>query len=555
MFTTYTNMTGLPGESTNPSYPRLYNNSQFDYLSESLPKDIKDMFAWCELVYMNSPNVAHAIRKYVNYPVTEFIPESESPKIREKTLEMLSSIGMHEHLLNLGLDYMIYGNAFRNVYFPFLRLFKCSICGAETSASTVNQMKWKAKKLNGVCPACKRNTNFSIKDEEISDVSKIVIVNWDPKCVTLLKNPISNNCMYYYSPPSHIRTSVLSCEPIILNSLPEVFIHAAVEGKKIEFGGNFFHFKAPTLSGFGSGWGIPFLAQTFKLYLYTSILRKATESIGLEHITPKNILYPERVTNDPTQMTSMSQWRSEMKKALQAWRRDPNFVMLAPYPTGVANIGSQGKNLMPTQELRYAEETMIRALDIPQELVFNSGSTQISPVSLRILENQLSPFTKQLTTFVNWIIDMLNAKYETNYCHVKFSKFTLSDDIMQKQLLLSAATSGGGVSKRTILESLDLDPDKERDKLVQDELDLYRVKKQVTEEQRLIDSDLASQVKDEMSSSATGTLPQYNQQQLIQTADDYAQQLFGVPYEERKSYLSNLQNEDYVMWALVSKRL
>lgn len=553
MFATYPTISGLPGESTNSAYPRLYNNSQFDYLSESLPKDIKDMFKWCELVYMNSPNVAHAIRKYVNYPITDFVPESSSAKVKDQTLELLDNIGMREHLLNLGLDYMIYGNAFRNVYFPFLRMFRCNLCGAEHAATSASQMKWISKKMNGICPACKRKVSFTIKDEETGDKDNVVLVHWDPKCVSLLRNQISNKSVYYYSLPEHIRTSVLSCEPVIINSLPEVFINASINGKRVEFGGNFYHFKAPAISGFGSGWGIPFLAQTFKLYLYTSVLRKASESIGLEHITPKNILYPERVTNDPTQMTSMLQWRTEMKKALQAWRRDPNFVMLAPYPTGVANIGSQGRNLIPTQEIRYADETMIRALDIPQDLVFNSGNAQLSPVSLRLLENQLVPYTRQITSYVNWVIDMINAKYDSHFCHVSFSKFTLADDVLQKQLLLSAS-AGSGVSKRTVLEALNLDPDKEEKNMVQDEIAAYRIRKEIEEEQRLLESNLAAQAKEDVA-TAPGSIPSYNQQQMVQSADSYAQQLIAVPYEERKSYLASLQNEDYVMWALVSKRL
>ena len=54
---------------------------------------------------------------------------------------------------------------------------------------------------------------------------------------------------------------------------------------------------------------------------------------------------------------------------------------------------------------------------------------------------------------------------------------------------------------------------------------------------------------------ATGMPSPYNQQKMIAMAQEQAMQMIQVPYEERKSMLAELQKEDYVMWALVSKQL
>ena len=42
---------------------------------------------------------------------------------------------------------------------------------------------------------------------------------------------------------------------------------------------------------------------------------------------------------------------------------------------------------------------------------------------------------------------------------------------------------------------------------------------------------------------------------MIAQAQQLAVQLAQYPYEERRSQLAQLQNEDYVMWALVSKQM
>ena len=68
---------------------QLYNNQFFDYLSEQLPRKIKDMFRWCELVYYNAPIIVNGVRKLANYPITDFSYETTSEKIQERTKKFL----------------------------------------------------------------------------------------------------------------------------------------------------------------------------------------------------------------------------------------------------------------------------------------------------------------------------------------------------------------------------------------------------------------------------------------------------------------------------------
>ena len=169
------------------------------------------------------------------------------------------------------------------------------------------------------------------------------------------------------------------------------------------------------------------------------------------------------------------------------------------------------------------------------------------------MENQLEPFVEQLEEFGNWVISMINAKYNKDFCNVKLVPFRLADDIMNKQILLNS--QGNSVSKTTVQESLNLDPEQERKRLIEETIQSHEDQKEIEQKMRDKEQNMAEQSKNEEQANESGDLPQYNQQKLIARAAELAQQLIAVPYEQRKSYLAQLQNEDYIMWAIVGKQL
>lgn len=532
----------------NTKYNKLYNNPHFDYLSEMLPKDIKQMFQWCELVYNSMPVIAQGIRKLINYPVTDFSYNTESEEVTEQTKSLVKKIKLKSILLNFGIDWYVYGNVMRSIYFPFVRYLRCRSCGNEINIEKA-KFKVTSKYIELNCAQCKHRGEADIVDRDTYDISNIRIVQWDVKSIELKHNPITGACTYYYKIPSEIRTGIISGDINILKNTPKVFIDAVFQKKLIQFNENFVHYKAPTLSGFSSGWGISPLLSTLKNYSYIAILRKASEAIGLEHITPQRILFPQGTSSDPSIISGMERWKTEIQRAIERWRIDPNYVMTAPFPTGVVNIGSQGRTLTPTEEIKDARNEMALALDIPPNLILGDTNLQNSAVTLRIMENQLHPFIEQLEDFSNWVIGMVSAKYEKNYSEVNLIPFRLADDIMNKQLLMQL--QGSLVSKKTLQEVLNLDPNQERKRIIEDQLSEREMQKTIEEKIKSEEENIAAQAM----AAEQGELTPYNQQKLIAQASQIAQQMLSMPYEERKSYLSQLQNEDYVMWALVSKQI
>lgn len=537
----------------NSRYTRLYNNPHFDYLSEMLPKNIKDLFKWCELVYNSMPAVTNAIRKLVNYPITSFSFDDTPDEIRDSTKKLLDDISMKSILMDFNMDYYIYGNVFRTICMPFKRFVVCKNCGREVAIENAKFSVHRSK-LEVDC-TCGKGREASLRDEDTFELNKINIVRWDPKNIELTQNPITGHTRYFYQLPTDFVRKVKRGDPAVFYDTPEVFIQCALKGRNVEFGTNFFHAKAPSLAGYQCGWGISPLMSTLRIYMYIAVLRRASEAIGMEHITPKQILFPQSAGNgDPSVLTSMKRWRTEITNSIERWRMDPNFVMLAPYPTGVANIGSQGRALTPIEEIKDARNEMAMALDIPPGLLSGDTNIQNSAVGLRILENQLTPQVEMLENFMAWSVDKINAYMGKSYAHPTLIPFRLADDIMNKQILMQMA-QGGGVSRSTIQESLNLDPAKEKNLLHEEAVDSQVEQQKIQDEVNEKIHSLSNQVKSQAEEENTGVPSQYNQQKMIAQAQQIAGQLLGVPYEQRKSQLAELQNEDYVMWALVSKQM
>ena len=542
--------TGVGGGAQNQ---RLYSNPLFDFASEQMPKDIKSFFKYCEMVYANSPIIMNGISKLINYPIRGFKYKTTSEEKRKKTKDILENkLDLKAHLIQVGLEYFIYGNVYRTIYFPFNRFLKCGVCQQETNIESAD-FKVKKDKFILNC-RCGANGKAEVVDRDIKNFDKLRLINWDPHAITLRNNPITGDTRYYYDIPSDIKIGAMRGDPVTINSLPKVFFEASVKNKKVEFGDNFYHLKCPSLSGYNSGYGLSPLISVLKLFMYQATLRKSGEAIAHEHIVPKNVLFPQANTSDPSVSSSLRTWKKELTNALEKWRYDKNYQLLAPYPTGVANLGSQGKALLPTNEIKETRNEMALSLGVPPDFIYNPSGIQKSTVSLAMLENQLQPFVDQLTNYMNWVVDMLNSKYELDLCEVELQDFSLTDDQQTKQMILQGSEQGG-VSSTTVLESLGLDPNEEREQLVEEQLEEYKRQKDLEQRMRQIDQDVSQQTAEQQSAENEGKMPDYDQQAIIAKANEYAQKLIQMPYEQRRSHMEQIQNEDAVFHAVLTQEL
>ena len=282
---------------------KKYPNPFFDLAKNYIPKNIKSLFAYCRTFFYTNAFIRNVVSKLTEYPITEVLIASDIDATTRGKWETLlnDKLRIKSLLIEIGLDYYTYGNAFMSVQIKSKRYLKCPSC---KELSPIDNVSYKLKKFNfnGTCPKClSGGVIFTIEDEVIKSADNIKFVRWSPENIDIDYNPITNSAEYYYSMPSSLKSKILKGNKHILSSIPEVFLDSLRQKKRIVVDqANFYHFKRPTLAEEDMGWGKPIILPALKLLYYLQTLQRGQEAIAVEHIIPKKSIYPANTTTlDP----------------------------------------------------------------------------------------------------------------------------------------------------------------------------------------------------------------------------------------------------------------
>lgn len=535
-------------------------NPLFDFLTTFVPRKLKNLFTLCEYLYFNSPQIFAALNKFALYPITEFIYNTDNPSLKKKFKRLFDkTLRMKTRLITSGIDYQLYGNAFVSIYFPFRRFLKCPECGNKENIRFVDyKFKLKGLKFSYKCGSCGKQVDGKVDDQNIRYAKGINIIRWDPKAIDIENNPITGEVEYYYNVPKDLVKRITKGDRHLLDTMPYAFLKTIANRKIFKFAPDqMFHLKKEAPAGVDVAWGYPPLASLIKQFFYVAVLRKSNEAIALEHIVPFRVLHPQQNTQsaDPTITISLSNWVSETKMNYKAWRRDPLHLMFSPIPLGITNIGGQGRTLMVTGEIKEAEEGIIVGLGIPREFLYGGLTASGSPVTLRMLENQLLNYSSQLVGLGQWISDKCGRYMGWENIEVGMEDFKLIDDVQQKMAVTAANAETGGqllsLTKMAQMHGLDLSKQRElRAQETLDEIDFQ------TDLDRKIEAKQRSLATQAQSAAVAGQQPQYNPLDVIAQADEIVyNQLLMMEQGQRRSFLDQLANEDFVLYSVVSKRL
>ncbi|MBC8436848.1 hypothetical protein H8D85_00840 [bacterium] len=222
-------------------------------------------------------------------------------------------------LIEIGLDYYTYGNAFISASTTPRRFLKCPSCKEE---SLIDHVIYKLKNFEfmGSCPSCKAGGQiFTIVDEIAKSMNGIKFVRWSPENIDIDYDPISNEAIYYYNIPASVKTKILKGNKHTLSKIPKVFLESLKKKKKIKLDeNNFYHFKRPTLAEENMGWGKPIILPALKTIYYLQTLKRGNEAIANEHIIPKKSIYPANTTTlDPYTQMNLGKWKGEIEKQIK----------------------------------------------------------------------------------------------------------------------------------------------------------------------------------------------------------------------------------------------
>ena len=440
-----------------------YPSPFFDIAHTYMPATVKMMFRWCRYYYLVNPLINAVVSKMSEYPVTDIIFDTERPELKRQWSEyLLDHLRYRSFQIEVGLDYHTYGNALVSIFYPFVKLLKCSNCEFTSPARDV-EYRFQNYEFIITCKKCGHHGPAKPHDHYIKAPKGIRLLRWNPEDVDIRYNEISGDYEYYYEIPTILKNDIIIGKKSTVESVPQIFVEALKQKKAVVFSkDNIYHFKRPTLAGKDRGWGTPMILPVLKDTFYLQILRKAQEAIALEHIVPLRILFPQAgsATSDPYTSVNLQDWRDQVAAEIRRWRADNNYMPIMPLPIGNQTIGGDGRALLLSQEVRVWSEQIVAGMGVPTELIFGGLSYSGSNVALRMLENSFLGYLQDHMTLMKWVIKRTSSYLGWSPVRARFKPFKMADDLQRKAYLFQL-NQASKLSDESLLADADFDSEKE----------------------------------------------------------------------------------------------
>lgn len=457
----------------------IYPAPFFDPLAMQTVADPKMLIMWGRFFYDWHPLIHAAINKMVMYPITDFVFDTDDDKVRSNYEAVFKKLNVRDIMVRAGLDYYVCGNAFVSLIMPFTRTFRCPKCDHVATAKTC-VFKPATSKLMFTCPSCGGVGEPKIEDVNTQNADDMRAILWNPMNMQLEYDEVLDSTEYYYSLPDKIKSGIIKGERKYIEKYPLYFIKAAHEKKLIKFfPGKLLHVKRSTHSAsYHKGFGQPLTTSVLKQLFHLMVLMRSQDALAIDQILPWNVFSPSPNAGvDPAGDMDLDNWRAQVKKEYEEWKKNPMRKSFMPVPINAQMIGGQGKALMVTPEMDAISNQILAGMGVPQEFVFGGLQWSGANVSLRMLENQFINYRTMMQRMLDWIVEQISTYFGYPTISVKLQEFKMADDVQQKQIILDLANNGV-ISHQTALQQVlpALDYDKEQDR-VKDEM-LAKIKMQ-----------------------------------------------------------------------------
>lgn len=528
------------------------------------------VFNWCEFIYLSNGSYRSASRRVVRYFLTEIVIDGESDEEQDKYTEFLNDkLHLMGQLAEVGDDYLVYGNCFLSLYFPFDRYLICPECASAYHIDTLTyEFRIRDGSFVGTCPKCDAKVQFNREDRRSPDLDRVKLIRWNPKYIRLRVHPISGQIEYYLELDPQFTRLLQEGNRFFLNQTPWSMIDAVIKGDK-DAGNPLFkfrqeaiyHLKEPTLAGLLiRGWGIPPIMPNFKLAYYIQLLRRYDEAIALDFIVPFRVLYPDQAApqgHDPLSTMSMTNFIGVMQNMVDRKRKNITDIQVAPFPIGYQMIGGEAKTLAPKENIALAIDELLNAVGFPAELYKGTLSIQAFPVALRLFEKTWGVWVDGANDIIAWVVKRVSRHFMWGEVKAKLRSVTLADDLERKALALQAA-AGMDISKQTAYKPLGIDYMDEQARVVEEQKLIQQLQQEAQESQQSQQDPSAGggggaggQPQDPMQTDVGATPGDvYSQaQSLAQSL------LFNTPETQRRSQLIKIKQSNPTLHALVMQQL
>ena len=443
-----------------------YPSPFFDVAQQFLPENVHQLHLWARYYFLTNPIINAACQKMAEYPVTPIIWETEDEHLRGLYEGVEEVMNLQQFQVEIGLDYNVYGNAFASVMFPLEKYLTCAKCGTRYQASKNRSLyKWKGGRFDLRCDSCGHHGAARQSDVYLRNLRGAHIIRWNPENIDIKHNEITGKTRYYYRLPRRVLNDIKLGDPDAIEGLPYQFLEAARKGRALAFNeANFYHLKRPTIAQKDQGWGSPLIYPLLKDAFYLQIMKKAQESLLLEHVVPLRMIFPGPSTgggNDqPFSQYNLGNWKSKIDSELNIWKRDHNYIPILPVNIGFQQFGGSAKALILHQEFRLHAEQMLAGAGIPVEFVFGGLQWSASNTAMRALENTFLGYNRQRYGLMKFVMHRVASHMGWPWANFRFDRFKMADDL-QRSMFYLQLNQAQKLSDRRLLEEIGEDFDVE----------------------------------------------------------------------------------------------
>lgn len=440
---------------------RAYPHQFFSISDKYIPNTMKELFRWAMYIYSTNGSVNQTIRKMAGYVTTDLVYNSEDEKSVDNWKSVLRTIEYQRFEKLMLLDYFTYGNAFARFMYPKQRMLACPKCKHADPIDN-HDYKFASFRFQSVCNKCGYSGPMDAYDRPTRNKAKLKLIRIDPRYIQPIHEPVSGSTEYLYSIPRALANRIREGSKnraslrVILDNVPLEIITAVEKGHLIKFPKDtIYHFKWDSVSRDDNSLGeIPFLAIFKTVWLYNTLWR-AQEAVSLEHVLPWLMVSPASTGGgvDPISNFNMESWTSFMKEAIPRWRRDPNFVGIAPFPVNAVQLRGDAKGLDNWQGLEHLRASIAGGMGIPESFLYGGSQYSAASVELRVLENEFRNIVTQLDTFLeDFTIPKLIRYFRFKRIDIHHQQFKMADDVQQRSMMLQLHQSGVASEQRVATE-------------------------------------------------------------------------------------------------------
>lgn len=568
------------GTGDNNKYEQ-YVNPFYGIPLQYLPQNMDGMLKWANQFLLRFGFYRTALQRIANYFITQVMIECEDEESKKEYQEIFDKLGWKELLAEAGLNLLAYGNTFVSINQGFNRFLVCPKCSKVTLIDRVNNFKFDKGKYTYQCPGCSFKGAHKVVDKPNKDIGKINVKFWDPTEVKIRFEDTTGQSEYFWEISQLYKNKVTNKnDRFFAKKVPMVIFDTIFEQKMVAFNArNFMHLKLPTPASLKTdGKAVPLCIYLFDSFFMLKVLERFNEAICFEDINPFRVIAMSDTnpSNPILGNTNSGSWVNAVETMIKEHRRDPGSYHTFPFPLQFQQLGGDGKNLAPVELMQQAQNNILNALNIPQELYTMTLQMQALPPALRLFENSWSCVIDNYNRLLQHWGDVI-AKIR-GLTPGKFSLMptTLADD-MEKKTMIAQLMSSNSISRSELLKIYNMDFKDQLRKKMQEDLDAQELQEEEQERQQIKNTQKASifnqqggqQGAAQMggqsagAGGAGGSSPSENvgsgvgqtPQDILQQAQEIAQSLQPMDGAGRRTELQKIKAQNETLWAAVKGQL